>query len=263
MPVLKKGDNSDAVAWLQASLCRAGHDAKPVDGAFGRGTEAAVIACQRAHDLPASGVADERLQSVLGMDGPDPARLSAPVVDRLTPAIVASMFHRLTPRRNIDTYLPPVLKALKEADLDDDSIVLVALATIRAESEGFVPIDEIGTGFTAYEGRSDLGNTSPGDGERYKGRGFIQLTGRANYRRYGVALGQPLEERPELANDPAIAAAILAAFLKDRRARIKYAIFGGDLAQARKLVNGGSYGLDRFVESYTTGQRLLASAVLS
>lgn len=259
MAVIRKGDNGNAVAWLQASLCRAGHDAKPVDGAFGRGTEAAVIAYQTTHGLAANGIADDVMQARLGMAGADPAKESVPVIDRMTVPVVASMFHRLTPRRNIETYLPPVLVALGAAGLDDGVLVLVALATIRAETEGFVPIDEIGTGFSAYEGRADLGNTQHGDGERYKGRGFIQLTGRANYRQYGMALGRPLEDQPELANDPEIAAAVLAAFLSDRRARIKYAVYGGDLAQARRLVNGGNYGLDRFIESYRTGERLVSS----
>lgn len=53
-----------------------------------------------------------------------------------------------------------------------------------------------------------LGNKVKGDGERYKGRGFIQLTGRDNYTRAGKALGLPLEANPELAADPETAAKI-------------------------------------------------------
>jgi putative chitinase len=54
-----------------------------------------------------------------------------------------------------------------------------------------------------------LGNTQPGDGARYCGRGYVQLTGRANYRNAGTALGEPLEDRPDLALDPEIAARIM------------------------------------------------------
>ena len=54
-----------------------------------------------------------------------------------------------------------------------------------------------------------LGNTIPGDGTRYFGRGYVQLTGRANYRKAGAALGLPLEDRPDLALDPEIAARIM------------------------------------------------------
>jgi predicted chitinase len=53
-----------------------------------------------------------------------------------------------------------------------------------------------------------LGNTKAGDGERYKGRGYIQLTGRYNYKRAGEALGLPLEQKPELVEQPEIAAQV-------------------------------------------------------
>jgi putative chitinase len=61
-----------------------------------------------------------------------------------------------------------------------------------------------------------LGNVKPGDGERYKGRGFIQITGRDNYRRAGEALGLPLEDRPELAARMDVAARIAVWYWKQR-----------------------------------------------
>ena len=106
---------------------------------------------------------------------------------------------------------------------------------------------------------ADLGNSQPGDGEKYKGRGFIQLTGKANYRQHGqaIGLGKQLLDNPELANDPAIAAALLACFLKAKERPIKEALLAGDLRGARRLVNGGSHGLERFEDCWRRGEALL------
>jgi putative chitinase len=62
---------------------------------------------------------------------------------------------------------------------------------------------------------------------------------------------------PEQANEPRTAAKLLAAFLKRAELRIKQALAVGDFADARRAVNGGTFGLDQFTKSYQTGERLL------
>lgn len=93
-----------------------------------------------------------------------------------------------------------------------------------------------------YEGRVDLGNVYPGDGTRYRGRGLIQVTGRANYRKAAAALGIDCENRPELLALPEHAAMSAGWF---------WATHGlNELADARDIVgmtrriNGGTNGLE-------------------
>ncbi len=273
MSELKVGSKGEAVARLQALLCRAGIDARPIDGDFGRGTRAAVLACQAANGLALTGAADDATQNIVGMNTPDETLVPHPVIEQIDEVVVRNMFPLATSAWNVHSHLPDVLQALLQADLDDRDMVLMALGTIRAESEGFEPIDEgeskyntspQGPSFGLYDAGTDigkrLGNTQPGDGKKYRGRGFIQLTGRDNYRRIGKAIGvgDALEEHPDRANEPAVAAQILAAFLAEKRRMIKLAILGRDLAQARKLVNGGRHGLERFEDTFRKGEALLA-----
>lgn len=74
------------------------------------------------------------------------------------------------------------------------------LAQIAAESDGFQAVREYATG-DEYEGRRDLGNVLPGDGRRFAGRGYIQLTGRGNYTRAWQDLGLPTRHNPALKPD--------------------------------------------------------------
>jgi putative chitinase len=265
MQNLRLGSRGPDVTRLQQKLAELGFDPKGVDGVFGSDTEGALKRFQQNSGLAVNGIADESTFNALHLDV---APVAPSITASVTPTIVARMFPTATPLKNIQNNLPFVLSALDEAELGDKNMVLMALGTIRAESEGFVPIDEGkskfntspgGRPFDKYDNRKDLGNTGIPDGERYKGRGFIQLTGRSNYRTIGkdIGLGTELEANPLLANEPDVAGRILAFFLKRVEMQIRQALASSDLAKARKLVNGGSHGLDRFTDTFNKGKALL------
>jgi len=179
---------------------------------------------------------------------------------------------------SIRTYLPDILQALSDKQLNDEDMLLMALATIRAESSGFKPIDEKrskyntspkGTpkrhDFDLYDNKKkQLGNLGSPDGASFKGRGFVQLTGRVNYLHIGkqLGLGNLLIKHPEKANDPKIAADVLAQFLKNHEHAIRSALKKGNLAHARRLVNGGSHGLAEFSKAFNIGRKFLHLAVI-
>lgn len=264
MPVLQEGSSGPEVVALQTKLHELGFSPGRLDGRFDLATRAAVLAFQKSAGLLADGVAGPRTQGALGLvtDSSLPSVLSG-----VTVPMVTKMFPHI-PVENIHANLPFVLAALGKKELADKPMVLMALAMVRAETESFVPISEGispfntspgGHPFDLYDYRKDLGNAGRGDGEKFKGRGFIQLTGRANYQQYSAALGlgQQLAENPEWANAPDIAAELLASFLKEKERAIKEALLEKDLKLARTLVNGGSHGLERFAETFNIGTVLI------
>jgi len=265
MDELKMGSRGTAVKNLQRKLKELGFNPGAIDGDFGPGAQAAVLAFQKSKGLLADGVAGPGTLYALGLA--ENSNLPS-VVNKVTSTLVSKMFP-YAPVDNIKKYLPSILKALEDQKLGDKKMVLMALATIRAETGRFLPIDEGkskfnsspgGHPFDLYDNRSDLGNKGNGDGDKFKGRGFVQLTGRSNYTKYSKSLGldTQLVKNPDLANDPEIAAKILASFLKDKERRIKEALLDNDLRLARRLVNGGSHGLADFTDAYNIGNNLIA-----
>lgn len=266
MDILKLNSTGKDVERLQKRLQKLGFSPGNIDGDFGPGTEAALIAYQRGKGLLADGVAGPRTLKSLGLVDDDNL---ATVIPGVTTQVVSRLFP-FTPIGNIKANLPPTMAGLEAFGLVDRPMVLAALATIRAETESFEPVAEYrsryntspnGHPFDLYDKRRDIGNRGAPDGERFRGRGYVQLTGRANYERYGRVLGIKLVNKPELASDPDIAGRILAAFLKDKERVIKEALLEDDLRAARRAVNGGSHGLDRFSDTYRRGLELIPANV--
>lgn len=114
------------------------------------------------------------------------------------------------------------------------------MAQLAHESDRFKAMEEYASG-VAYEGRTDLGNTMQGDGRRYKGRGPIQLTGRANYREYGRKLGIDLESHPEIAALPSIGMMTACRYWMVKNLNA-FADMDDILTITRKI-NGGTNGL--------------------
>jgi putative chitinase len=94
----------------------------------------------------------------------------------------------------------------------------------------------------AHEGRKDLGNTETGDGTRYIGRGLIQLTGQANYRKFAKALSIDLENNPAQAAEPKLSLRLACEFWNVNK--INHACDNDDVVEVTKIVNGGHNGLN-------------------
>lgn len=114
------------------------------------------------------------------------------------------------------------------------------MAQLIHESGSFKYMEEIASG-AAYEGRNDLGNTQPGDGVRYKGRGPIQITGRSNYRYFGGKIGIAIEANPTLAASPSIGLHLALEYWKDRG--INALADKDDVEAVTRKINGGTNGL--------------------
>jgi predicted chitinase len=145
------------------------------------------------------------------------------------------------------TLVGPINQAMQEASINTPARQAAFLAQIAHETGGFKWFRELGNDayFERYEGRTDLGNTQPGDGPRYRGRGFIQITGRANYTKAGQALGLDLVNHPQLAETPEVGARIAAWFWQSHGLNA-LADQADDAAfqTITRRINGGLNGLD-------------------
>jgi predicted chitinase len=139
------------------------------------------------------------------------------------------------------------------------------VAQCAHETANFSSLKELGgrLDFKKYDPKFNprkakmLGNKQVGDGAKYHGRGYIQLTGRDNYKRAGQALGLPLEEQPELVERPDIAAQVAVWFWKNQVVP-KVSNFN-DTAQVTKPINSGLKGLDDRHNKFASIMALMGS----
>jgi putative chitinase len=156
-------------------------------------------------------------------------------------------------------YLEPLNEALSEFEINTPERQSAFLAQIAHESGQLRWMEEIWGPTSAqrrYEGRKDLGNTQPGDGKRFKGRGPIQITGRENYRKYGVLLNVELLKNPGLAATPKVAFRIAGAYWKTHG--LNELADKGDFIEITKRINGGLNGLQDRQEFYERAKTVLA-----
>ncbi|TVR06516.1 MAG: hypothetical protein EA395_14125 [Phormidium sp. GEM2.Bin31] len=212
------------------------------DGLYGPNTKAAIERFARAFELPLDQIGPAFAKKLIEVQEVPVSNDTSRWIDLQSAADL--MGAKLS---DVETYLPPLIEKLEARGILNQPTLVAALATISVETAGFQPINEWGGNsyfHEMYEGRSDLGNSQPGDGIRFHGRGFIQITGRANYQHYGDKLGVPLVDDPELALDPEVASAILVEYFWERS--VDQRALAQDWQGVRRAVNGGLNGWDHF-----------------
>jgi len=202
------------------------------DGLYGPNTWAALVTTRPDGDADAP----------VAPAGPDIARLVSGLRPdasyvRLGCVIAEAPSHRLA------RFHPVLVAAMQAAEIDRPLRRAHFLAQIAHESGGLRWLEELASG-DAYEGRADLGNEQPGDGTRFKGRGLIQLTGRANYTAFERAVGRDLtssnEAAEQVAKDPDLCVRAATWFWSGRGLNALADV--DDLAAVTRRINGGLNG---------------------
>ncbi|MPZ44991.1 MAG: chitinase [Betaproteobacteria bacterium] len=146
----------------------------------------------------------------------------------------------------IELYFEPLVAGMKKYSITTPLRMAHFVAQIAHETASFLYAEEIADG-SAYEERRDLGNTVPGDGKFFKGRGLIQLTGRANYAQYGKDCGIDCVADPDrVASDPFVAVDVACWYWNKRQ--INRLADADDAKAVTKAINGGYNGLDDRME---------------
>ena len=156
-------------------------------------------------------------------------------------------------------FVPVLNTAMVRFQIVGAKRVAAFIAQIGHESGQLKYVKEIWGPTTAqarYEGRADLGNTQPGDGSKYRGRGLIQITGRANYTTCGEALALDLVNHPELLEKPQHACMSAAWFWASRG--LNTLADAGQFDTITRRINGGHNGAAERQALYVRALKVLA-----
>ncbi|UNM22143.1 glycoside hydrolase family 19 protein [Pseudomonas sp. ArH3a] len=161
--------------------------------------------------------------------------------------------------RQAGVFVPVLNTAMAKYGVVTQLRIAAFIAQVGHESGHFRWVREI-WGPTAqqagYEDRADLGNTVKGDGSKYRGRGLIQITGRANYAACGEALGLDLINKPVLLELPQNAAMSAAWFWSTKA--LNTLADAGDFVKITRRINGGINGLEDRLQLWKRATKVLA-----
>lgn len=171
------------------------------------------------------------------------ARLGVTADGDIGRGTLAALFRKLGagPERAAELALSANVHFRTYGILDSPLRLAHFMAQLVHESGSFRYMEEIASG-QAYEGRADLGNTETGDGRRFKGRGPIQLTGRANYREYGRDAGLDFESHPEMVALPSVG--LLAGCMFWKKKGLNALADADDVRAITLKINGGLNGYE-------------------
>ena len=238
----KMGSRGVEVINLQRALMALGYSVGPTkdDGILGKFTSAGISKFQTDNKLQATGTATpETVQAI------NKAVAANPKATKLEKAKPEEFKGKIAVSALGDKESRALLTKEAEGQGIKGKELAAFLAQCSHESGGFRFLSEIwgpSAAQTGYEGRRDLGNVQKGDGYLFRGRGYIGLTGRANYKEAGAKLGLPLEKNPDLVEKPEIAAKTAILFWKTYvQPRVSN---WDDVTAITKVINGGYNGLD-------------------
>lgn len=158
-------------------------------------------------------------------------------------------------KARVDIFLEPLNKTMDRYQINTRLRIAAFLAQVGHESGQLKYVKELASG-SAYEGRADLGNVNLGDGIRYKGRGLIQITGRANYAQIEKELVIDCVNKPELLESPDNATLTAGWFWNSRM--LNDLADKQDFIKITKKINGGVNGLQDRQEIYDRALKVLA-----
>jgi putative chitinase len=240
MPVLRQGDSGPDVQDLQQKLTALGFDPKGIDGNFGPGTRAAVIAFQQSKGLQGDGIVGPATMSALqiatdtkapsggdsgtgpgddndqGSAAPAPAPVSTPGLN------LAGLGGKIP-----DTVITQIPETARDFSITSNLRLAHFLAQCALESMNFTAVVENlnysaqrlqqvfpkyfrnvdvnayarnpqKIGSRVYANRMGNGDEASGDGFKYRGRGYIQLTGKNNYQAFSGFIGEDCVANPDL-----------------------------------------------------------------
>lgn len=264
--LLKKGSKGEEVKQLQSAL------GLGADGVFGSGTEEAVKEFQKANGLTADGIVGSGTWDVL-MNSVEAVEMD---LSKLKGHIPDSVIEQIPDTMKTFKIHTPLRLAHFLAQCGHESAGFKAVtenlnyskAALQSVFRKYFPDETTAAQYErkpemiankVYANRMDNGDEASGDGWKFRGRGYIQLTGKHNYTKFGQAIGEDIPSNPDLVAEkyPLLSAA----WFWSSNGLNAIADGGSDdevVTKITKRVNGGTIGLDHRISEFNLYYRLLS-----